>query len=77
MNFLLGILTVASVSMGYMPYYGGHLNSDFVSSISVAILDSEKDNIVFYDLSSEEECHPLDPKSVRMQLIEIFKDFYY
>ena len=77
MNFLLGILSVASISMGYMPFYGGPLYSDFVSSISVAILVSEKDQIVFYELSSEEESHPLDPKSVRMQLMEIFKDFYY
>ncbi len=68
---------VYAISTGTMTMYYG-LPTYFASIIYAVILDSKTNRIVYYNFSRpEEEIYPLDPKSVRMQLMDIFKDFYY
>ncbi len=71
-GIIMGLAT-AVMTMGTMSVYGNPVK--FSSNIYAAILDSETDHIVFYNLSNPKESHPLKSNSVRRQLEKIFKDF--
>lgn len=71
-DVLLGVAT-AVLTMGMASVYG--TSTYCVSHIYAAILDSETDRIVFYNMSVPSESHPLKPKPVRRQLDDIFHDF--
>ena len=46
-----------------------------LSSVSVAILDSKTNSVVFYDIETGEDKDPTNRSDVRRQLKEIFSDF--
>ena len=71
-DVLLGVAT-AVLTMGMASVYGTSVYC--VSHIYAAILDSETDRIVFYNMSVPTESHPLKVNPVRKQLDDIFRDF--
>lgn len=47
----------------------------YSSRIYAAVLDSEMDQVVFFNVRNPEETHPLRPDPVRKQLTKLLKDF--
>ena len=47
----------------------------YSSRIYAAVLDSEKDQVVFFNVRNPEETHPLRPDPVRKQLKKLLKDY--
>ena len=47
----------------------------YSSRIYAAVLDSEMDQVVFFNVRNPEETHPLRPDPVRQQLTKLLKDF--
>lgn len=70
----LGILT-AIVTMGTVYLYT--YADAYVSSVYVAVLDSETDRVVFYNCAANEEYNPLSERHVRAQLARVLRDFRY
>ena len=72
-GLLVGIAT-AVLTMGAASMYGIPVN--YYSNIYAAILDSETDRIVFYNLHGQgAEINPIQPVPVMRQLDSIFRDF--
>ena len=47
----------------------------YSSRVYAAVLDSEMDQVVFFNVRNPEETHPLRPDPVRKQLTKLLKDF--
>ena len=47
----------------------------YSSRVYAAVLDSETDQVVFFNVRNPEETHPLRPDPVRKQLTKLLKDF--